>query len=160
MKEVTNEEFENAWADKNNIKLMNSVIKKYGTAFTGTPASELKSIKMIALWKCLGKHDYTRQKFTSSLYRFINWECLKTIKENSKYRQNYKQIDNLTNNLSYNDSEEWMLVDVLNEDEYSLYSKYFKENHTLSQIADQEGLSQEWIRQKILKIKSKLIHQD
>lgn len=75
---ITNEEFNIAYANEDNIKLINSFNKKFRTL----SFEEITTCGMLALWRALQDHDPLQGKFTSSLYNFMRWECLKQIQEN------------------------------------------------------------------------------
>ena len=84
---VTEEEFLLHWrggdspeskaAAKDNRNVLASVVNK----FRQLSRDERKSCAMTAMWKCLGKHEWGRQKLTTSLYRFATWECLNELRQ-------------------------------------------------------------------------------
>lgn len=80
-KQIPNIEFETAYQNIDNKKIINSFYKKYRKRLS---VDEIKSCGLIALWKCLQCHDSSKQKFTTSLYRFMTWECLQELKKKYK----------------------------------------------------------------------------
>lgn len=71
-KVVSNEEFETALNNKDNALLIYSITNKY----RGLDAETKRECGLTALWRALQKFDASYgQKFTSSLYRFVHWEC-------------------------------------------------------------------------------------
>lgn len=75
---ITNDEFNIAYKNEDNIKIINSFSKK----FKNLTFEEITTCGMLAVWKTLQDHDTTKGKFTNSLYRFMYWECLKQLEEN------------------------------------------------------------------------------
>jgi DNA-directed RNA polymerase specialized sigma24 family protein len=74
---ISNEEFEKARKNPDNIRTIKAACSSYARSL---PPSVLKACGDTGLWKCLQKHEEGHnQKFTSSLYRFVNWECLREI---------------------------------------------------------------------------------
>lgn len=80
-KVISNEEFKEAYKNEDNIKIINSVLNRYREYLD---KDSLKSCGMVGLFRCLRKHTNGRQKLTSSLYRFVRWECLEEISRKNK----------------------------------------------------------------------------
>lgn len=149
MKEVSNQEFELAYNNKDNIKLIYSIIKKYRKSL---PPDSAKEIAMNAIWRCLGSHDPERQKFTSSLYRYTHWECLKMIPKKEKF----KKVQ-LYDNISYNENYDYIdCILSLPDNERDLIHSYFIEKLTFKEIAKKYNKDKEWASKKIRTIISKL----
>jgi len=100
-----------------------------------------------ALWRCLQSYDESfGQSFTSSLYRFIYWECTRTIKE-----------EKCSNTPIIGDVEgehESMAINMILDDYLSLLSNRdrrivearFFESCTFDEIAQREGYSKQGIK--------------
>ena len=76
-KKISDKEFEEAYKNTDNRNMIRMVC----ASFSNTLSSDiLESCGMLALWKCLRSHDEKYgQKFTSSLYRFVRWECIREL---------------------------------------------------------------------------------
>jgi DNA-directed RNA polymerase specialized sigma24 family protein len=74
---------------KNNtyLRLCKHVLCKHGI-----PASEHEDRTVQAIWKTFKRHDDRIGQFTSSLYRYITWECLLYLKERRKLEQRHVRI--------------------------------------------------------------------
>jgi hypothetical protein len=82
---VTNEEFETALKDTDNIKIMRKACQPFSDILSN---GERKSCQLEALWKTLQKyHDGLQIKFTTSLYNHVKWECHRQLKETKKVRK-------------------------------------------------------------------------
>jgi hypothetical protein len=70
-----------ALKNKSYLRLCKSVLVKHNI-----PPAEHEDRTVQAIWKTFKKHDNRIGRFTSSLYRYITWECLlylKEVRENS-----------------------------------------------------------------------------
>ena len=71
MKQISNEEFLQLRENLDNNKILNFVAFKYRGYLD---EDELEQAKNIAIWKA---HSYHKKgKFTTSLYRYMNFECI------------------------------------------------------------------------------------
>lgn len=79
MKRVSNEEFNAAYANLDNIKIINHMCRRFRHSI---PSDELKQCGRIALMKCLQSHnpDYGRP-FTSSLCTSVLWVCRNALRD-------------------------------------------------------------------------------
>lgn len=76
---VSDAELRQALADENNQRLIRSVTRTYARQLS---EEQLENCGMHAVWRTLRKHRHDHpsgQKFTSSLYRFVHWECKKEL---------------------------------------------------------------------------------
>ncbi len=83
---VTNEEFklhyyggdteESKKSASDNRNVLKSVVNRYRQL----NQDERRCCAMKAMWKCLASHEWGRQKLTTSLFRFANWECLNELR--------------------------------------------------------------------------------
>ena len=76
-KKISDREFEEAYKNPDNRNMIRMVC----SSFSNTLSPDiLESCGMLALWKCLRSHDEKYgQNFTSSLYRFVRWECIREL---------------------------------------------------------------------------------
>lgn len=90
-KNVSDLEFEQALSNIDNKKIINSVLKKYNKQI---PNDELRRCGQVGLLKALAGHDFnhpSKQKFTTSLCTFVNWECLWVLRSQT-FRKNKPSI--------------------------------------------------------------------
>ena len=81
--------YNEAYKNKDNQKIIQSVLSKYRRQLD---KDTLKSCGLNALWRCLQSHsDNFKTKFTSSLWRFVNWECKKELQ--TLARTKYKSTE-------------------------------------------------------------------
>jgi RNA polymerase sigma factor (sigma-70 family) len=101
----------------------------------------------MALWRCLQSYDPSYgQKVASSLYRFINWECLRTIQE--------QQTETVSISGDVEGESESISIHLILDDYLSMLSHSgrrivearFLENRTLDEIARVEGYSKQGIK--------------
>lgn len=78
---ISNSEFEEAYKNPDHFKLLCSYIRKFKGSLT---KEEIMQCGRIALWKALQSHDYSKQKFTTSICYFMNFECLQMIERNNR----------------------------------------------------------------------------
>jgi RNA polymerase sigma factor (sigma-70 family) len=156
-KEVTDEEFRQALANKDNEKVIKSVLSRY---YSIIPAEDLEACGLEALWRCLGYHKEGKgNKFTTSLWTFTNWECKRLLK---KIR---RQASTHTVNISTIETKEKFEVPVpldnpdvvhlrecitmLKPGDRELIQQYYFDRHTMEEIGNLHGYSKEAARQKI-----------
>lgn len=99
-KEVTDEQLRDAYyggsspesqqTASDNRGILHSVSSKF--VRTGQlDEDEASACEMNALWRCLSYHDDSHgQKFTTSLYRFIEWECRRERSNKKKKAERHK----------------------------------------------------------------------
>lgn len=79
-KYISNDDLMAAIADPKNQQMISKVCKRYSNALA---PSVLKSCGEAAVWRCLQSHiDGKGNSFTSSLYKFLHWECLRELGTN------------------------------------------------------------------------------
>jgi RNA polymerase sigma factor (sigma-70 family) len=157
-RKISNEEYETALADINNIKIIQKVTSRYTNLI---PQDDLKSCALHALWRALTYHDPNRgQKFTTSLWRFTEWECRREL-----VRQKKKK-----NTISFSSIEFDVAADGVNEDvvhirecltllpktDREVLTQYYIDKYTMEEIGKRNGYSKEAARQKINKAVAKL----
>ena len=147
---VTDTEFKQALANKDNIKIINEVVSQYKRFI---PKDELYTCGLEALWRCLGYHqDGKGNKFTTSLWTFTNWECLRKLKKLNNYKKRFK-LCGINPNLSYKINELSEHVnDCLNSlpNNYGeLLRKYYIDKCTLEEISNTYGYKKNTVSRKI-----------
>ena len=140
---ISNTEYEQARAE--HLELITNVARQYANVLT---PEMLAAAGDMALWRCLQKYDPSfGQKVTSSLYRFIHWECLRSIQENRKY-----STASIIGDVE-GDAESvaiQMILDdylsLLGRRERRIVEARFLANHTLAEIASVEGYSKQGVK--------------
>ena len=151
---ITDEEFEEALRNKDNIRIIKSVTKKYSGQLS---EDTQKSCGLHGLWRCIKNHDdsYGR-KFTTSLFMHVDWECKRELcAQNRKPLLSLGESDGQIESPPPNkDVSE--ILDSLTENQKKIMHQRFFENKTLEEIGKSEGYSKEAARQNINKIILKL----
>jgi DNA-directed RNA polymerase specialized sigma subunit len=76
---VSNEEFESAYVNEDNLKIIGHASRKYSQV---VDAEELKALGAIALWKCLRNFKpELGTKFTTFLYYYVGCEIKAHLRE-------------------------------------------------------------------------------
>lgn len=148
-RKVTNEEFEQAYTNKDNRLIIRSVTSMFANVI---PEDELVSCGLNALWRCLSQHQSSYgQKFTTSLWRFTNWECLRELKniQRTKKSLNIDNINVSTKQVSENLSHLRECMTLLSESNKQLIQEYYLDKRTMEEIGKLHGYSKEAARQKI-----------
>lgn len=169
MNNVTNEQFEKAYKDKDNLGIINYVCSKYYKFLPlGNDAKdEIKACGQRALWKCLAKHIEGKQKFTSSLYRFVNWECKALAQKLRRQNKNFSQIPVETkmslcekHKFSYRNMVDTRVLTeglmLLDPDSKKLIEDYYLNNKTYNEISVENGYSTETARKRVKNAINKL----
>ncbi len=158
-KEVSNEEFETAYKNKDNRKIILNVTSKYRKSID---CHDLQSAGMMALWRCLSYHDDSfNQKFTTSLWRFTDWEC-KRLLRSQKNKIQCAQLSvietDFPENQSMSDNEKYIkeCINLLPALDKKILELYYYDNRTMEEIGTINGYSKEAARQKINKSLKKL----
>ena len=144
MKLITNEELEQAIADPAN----QSMIKRVCSFYSKTLSPEvLKACGEAAVWRCLQSHrDDMGQKFTSSLYRFIHWECLREVNE---YKSPYKELPEEIGSSNHDPIQSIILEECLqklpDEARQIVVARYI-ENRTLADIGERHNYSKQGVQ--------------
>jgi len=146
MGEITNEEYEKALNNHDNMMIMNSV----GSRFLQTlDEDEIHRCKLMALWEALKTWKPERgRKFTAFLYQRVYWECLKSIAYNNKHRT--IQIPHIEQCVSPKTSM-YELLDGFPHDLQDMLEKRCVHKMTLREIGDEYGCCYETIRKKLKK---------
>ena len=151
---VGDEEFDLAWSDINNIKIINKVCSKYAKII---PRDELDRCKLIALWEALKAYDPEKgQKFTSFLYNMIDWECKKQLYDINKRNRQKKYNEALHFADDQSDLEIKDVIQKLHPRLRKVIYQRFFERLTMEEIAERNDYSRETARRYILHALEKL----
>jgi len=119
-------------------------------AFSGALSPDaLTACGDIALWRALQNFDESfGQSFTSSLHRFIKWECLRALQDKTKGREvhmNGGDVEAMDDSVSQK-----MILDdylsILSNRDRRMVEARFLENCTFQEIAHREGYSKQGIK--------------
>ena len=151
---IGDEEFDVAWKDTNNIKIINKVCSKYSKII---PRDELDRCKLIALWEALKAYDPEKgQKFTSFLYNRIDWECKKQLYDINKRNRQKKYNAALHFSEDANEIEINDVIEKLHPRLSKVIYQRFFERLTMEEIAKENDYSRETARRYILNALEKL----
>jgi RNA polymerase sigma factor (sigma-70 family) len=160
---VSNEEFNAALANEDNNKIIKKVLSTFSHVI---PPEDLEICGQEALWRCLGYHEQGKgNKLTTSLWRFTQWECLRTLKkirrENNKRMINISTIETKEKfEIPINNNEEAKhlheCISLLSPLDRELIQEYYFDRRTMHEIGKLHGYSKEAARQKINKAVNRL----
>lgn len=145
--------YEEAMSNMDNIKIMNSVASRFCAQI---PANILKQCKLLGLWKALKSHDFNqKRKFTTSLYKFVLWECQKEIRSRTQQKKkNDKFIIYAEQYQKTSKPEQFNLEMLQGLPEYEmglLYDRFFLEL-TYKEIGKSRGISKQAAERHIKKV--------
>lgn len=149
-KEVTNQQYEEAYRNEDNIKVINKVLSLY----QDLPSEVRKDCGLKALWRCLQFHEPEKgNKLTTSLWRFVRWEC-----ENEKKKLRTLKSRRRNKSIELFDVEDTTTVTadvfsdidlILDTESSSIIRLRFVEKMTLKEIGAKFGYTKEAARQKL-----------
>jgi len=149
---ASSEDIKEAQKDMNNVRIINKCLSKY--AFCLDP-DELHECGLHGLWKALEYHDYSRQKFTNSLYTHVRWACLIRMRDKRKYK-NTLSLDMLPDSgmdayedKSFDKVDMHDAINSLNKCERRMVTDYYINNKKMKEIGTEVNLSKERVRQRI-----------
>jgi RNA polymerase sigma factor (sigma-70 family) len=167
MKEVSSQELETAFNQQDNFLIIHKVLAKFNKQLD---KDVLRQCGMVALWKCIQKHDATKQKFTSSLYNLTRIECFNALsRQYSKRKQHTASLDAIKEKASFKYDELKILrkcehndrlsekditpkLDIelilskLNDVERSIIIERYIDNRKLEDIAAIHKKSRQWVQ--------------
>lgn len=153
-KQVTNEDIQNALKNPDNKGIIKGVTSK----FKLLSKDDRHLCGLHGLWKALQYHDDSyNQKFTTSLYTFVQWECLKSMeqiykKKFSFHEQSLDDIVEETPEITGEDIEHLLVrLDGMDSQQKKIIKQYFFEKNTLAQLGKLNGCSAESARQRLKK---------
>lgn len=147
---MTNNTFETALKNKDNLRIINNLKKRYSKWINDE--EELNSRIMYALWRALEKFDDKKGcKFTSYLYRGLKIEFNNFITGHRKHRKKYKSIDKIEIPYHIKEDEFHDIISILPKDLALILEYRIIYNMTLTEIAKIIKCSHETVRRNITK---------
>ena len=152
MKQVTEEEFQDANSNLDNVRIMNKVCSRYRNTI---PADEIERCKLIALWEAMKAFDPNGgRKFTSFLYNRIDWECKKQIQQIKRARRKIAfsiegPLEDCKSITQYDSIAIKDAIDNLGPKYKKVLYQRFFERMTMQEIADTNSYSRETARRYI-----------
>ena len=166
---VTNDQINAALAVDDNMNIIRKVTARYSSAIH---PDDLRTCGLNALWRTLQCHDPSyNQKFTTSLYRFTEWECQREL------RRRRTKVLSLTVPLEQaapDDVADECLpstdiemvreaISALDEQDREIIQFHFIEGHSLRDASRRFGFSKQMARKKkqeaLRKLKERLVGQ-
>ncbi len=161
-REISNEEFNAALANEDNIRIIRSVTSGYANVLS---KEDRESCGMIALWRTLQYYQpQYNQKLTTSLVRFVRWQCdselLRQKPKKYEFRpripmdQYCEEFDGEPPTMGeYAESLEHIRerMKALPEIEQLVVEQYYFKRMTMDQVGQANGYSKETAREKINK---------
>ena len=149
-KEVTNKQYEEAYKDLDNTKVINKVLSLYQDLSSETR----RDCGLKGLWRCLQFHEPDKgNKLTTSLWRFVKWEC-ENEKKKLRSQKNQKRSKSIELFDVEDEAVEVMDVfhdidNILDRESSSIIRLRFVEKMTLKEIGATFGYTKEAARQKL-----------
>lgn len=160
MNNITNQDFETALKDVDNVRIVKSVTIKFSKRLG---ASVSKQCGYIALWNSLKDFDPSKDcKFSTYLYRVTFWTCLNEIRFNNKekYRTNmdveFIQNSHTSRKFKNSDISTEEICSSISEAESNLIKSRYIHRNTLKEITNNTGMPEKKIRAGLKGIISKI----
>lgn len=144
--------------NEDNQNIIKTVTNKYRAIIS---IDDLQRCGLHGLWRALQYHQDGRgQKFTTSLYRFVDWECKKELNRITKQRKNVS-LETIKIDVPYwgptEDTEHLReCLKLLPKPESQLVDMYYFRDMTLEEIGRNNRYTKEAARQKLNKAVQKL----
>lgn len=153
--------------NQDNHNLMRSEARKYNGLLD---EEEIERACLRAMWRCLGNHDDSHesgQKFTTSLFRFLQWELNRSLKAQQNTRKNIVRRDvhdipekslkptkqNRRTNSPETEAMAGFLLDLGRQQLKTLDMKivelHFLEGMTAEEVGERVGMKKERVRNRI-----------
>lgn len=140
---VDNKTYEEALNNRDNQMIMHSAGARF---IRSLDEDEIHRCKLMALWKALQKWRRDRgNKFTNFLYQQVRWECLKSVKQQSKFDIQVEWVDQEV----LPDTPLQEIFDCLPLELRNIVEKRYVYNMTLREIGDECGCCYETVRKKL-----------
>lgn len=156
---VSNEEYIAASKNEKYSKIINSVLRNYKSSI---PQEDLETCGVDGLWRCLGYHiDGKGNKFTTSLWMFVTYECLRKLKKIQRdSRLHMVSLDNAEEQADTTGISNKLMdiIHVLPESDKTLIQEYYFDKYTMKEIGDRHNCSKETVRNQIKKVIARLRH--
>jgi len=144
---VSNKIYEKALSDQNNVFIMHKAISKFLNILN---KDEIVECKLIGLWNALRYWKFEKTvKFTTFLYKQVQWECLRLIGEKEKGK--VFTIENV-DRVVYGNTSVDEILECLPQNLRELTKKRYIENMTLLELGEYYNCCHETIRKRIHKI--------
>ncbi len=140
---ITNQEFETALKNEDNIKIMKAASRKFRRLLS---VDEVYNCSLHGLFNAL-KVNKLGIKFTTILYSNVNWACLDYLNKNK-----VKDDRPASSSLDIPVDSNWTIdeyVDGLPNDLKNVLKQKYEDNMTLFEIGAANGYSYETARQRI-----------
>lgn len=147
VKQITNEEYELALGNKDNLRIMWRVTSRYKL-----DRDEAHCCRLDGLWKALATYNGTR-KFTSHLYDCVKYKCLHMLKKKKKQKWNYLHYDPSRMDVSY-EMEDY--IEQLEEPE--MFKDRFLNGMTIEDIAKKNHMRTTVVSDILYKSKKDIIN--
>jgi len=148
-KTVTDADFDRYYSDVNNRNIIFSVCSRFSNTLS---TDILESCGMVGLWKCIKSHDSSyNRKFTSSLYTFVKWECLRELNNHKRQSFFIQTSDPVEAGFEEKSDEILEYVEMLPLEQQVVIQLKFYENCTLDEIGTKRGYTKEAARQYVNK---------
>jgi len=143
---VNNQIYNDAYENLDNQKIISAVLSKYRGRLD---EDTLKHCGLNALWRCLQNHNENLgTKFTSSLWRFVHWECRKELQ--TLARSKYKPVELVEIPINYESINIFDdLPNFLDQEHCKIVELRFIHGMTLKEIGKEFGYTKEAARQKL-----------
>jgi RNA polymerase sigma factor (sigma-70 family) len=161
-RQVSDAEYADALKNPDNQGIIKGVLSIYHQHL---PSDSLEDCGQVGLWRALQSHrDELGNKFTTSLYRFVTWECQRELRKlNGRNRR--RRVD-FVPDTQLSKVVDSVGIDRMNSAETSVYVKeclalmpseqgkhvltqYFLQEMTYEQIAKANGYSRETARKNV-----------
>lgn len=156
-KVISNKEFEDALANKDNARLINHITNQYAKLLT---KDVRKTCGLFALWRALQSYDPSfGQKFTSSLYRFVHWECRRELANQGNVQRKHSLKSAVSSDdLASIENKEFLnhFIELLPANNRSILKAYYFDNLSLVDIGRVNGYTKETARKRVKEAVEKL----
>lgn len=152
-REISDEEFARAFRDRDNVGIIRGVTQ----SFTQLGQDERDSCALNGLWRTLMYHqDGKGNKFTTSLHRFVRWECQRALSRQKKAPPPLPSVNIPDPSYSQEQTEREDTLSHIRDRLLSLpeplrvaVEDYYFNNMTMQAIGNKHGYSKESARLKI-----------
>lgn len=144
--------YEEAMSNMDNVRIMNSVARRFCNQIS---SEVLKQCKLLGLWKALKSHDFSqKRKFTTSLYKFVLWECQKEIRSKTQLKNKRDKFKIFAEQYESNQNIFVFDIDIVKKlpkyESELLYDRYVLEL-TYKEMGKLRGVSKQAIERHIKK---------
>ena len=156
MKQITNEEFELAFKNAANVRIMKSASRKYQKVL----GEDVLACQIHGLWTALRKYDATRgMRFTTYLFECVSRKCYAEASKltNKKKREIIMPPDKLPDTTAYFETTfvSDMLMSLSEKDAKLLTDRYLS-GKTLIEIGTEYGVTLQAIQQRLGTLSKKM----